>query len=269
MVVDLDEDEIVEAACADAHEEAGIGFLPHHDILRLLGAEKVVIDMRRAMIVVDGRIEEALAVRAPGGTAAGVLDGVGKVFSGRGIAHMQREELRPLVVGRPAQTRVVGRVRCAGKTEIGLPLGFLVAVEQHGFFAAFARQTEIDRLLAARDITEAIAPRAIGRGDRAVIFLDAAAHFREQRLLQVLGVGHRGLLVVVLGFQMRADGGIEDLCILEDRLPVIGSQPGIIVGAGNAVAGIAGRTALRARRGRKVLEGGQWGLRSRIAVGPI
>ncbi len=110
VVVDVDIDDIVEQRAADAHEEAGIGFLIDQPVFRLRLAENVVEHLRWPVILVECRIEEALAIRRPDAAAAGILDPVLEVLSGLEVAHLQREELRTLVVITPDAAVVVARV---------------------------------------------------------------------------------------------------------------------------------------------------------------
>ncbi len=93
---------------------------------------------------------------------------------------------------------------------------------------------------------------AVGEGRRPssarelIVFLDAAAHLgRTASSCSALGVVHRR----VHGRRSRLpDGlrisGIEDRGILEHRLPVVGAQPGVVVGAGDAVARVLDRALL-------------------------
>ena len=187
------------------------------------------------MVLVLQRVEEALAVGCPDCIAAGVLDHVGKVLAGLEIADLQREIFRALVVIAPDAMAVVGGMVETGKAEIGFSFVLLVAVQKQLALATVARLAEEAGLFAAGDEKRAIGIGAVLHRYRAVVFLDAALHLAEENLLQFLRVRHRSVHVGVLGFQMRPDFRRQDRRVLEHCLPVVGAQPRIVVGAGNAV----------------------------------
>jgi hypothetical protein len=104
--------------------------------------------------------------------------------------------------------------------------------------------------------------RAVGKGavlhrNGGVVFLYPSLHLGKQRLAQILGVGHRRLLVGVLRLEMGADLRVEDRGILEHGLPVVGPQPGIIVRPRDAVPGIRHGLAGGAGRGGQGFGKGQ------------
>ena len=136
----------------------------------------------------------------------------------------------------------------AGEAEIVLARSLLVAIEQHHALAAFARLAEIAGLLAAGDEGGAVSERTVLHRHGTVVFLDTALHLGKKLLLQRFRIRHRRLHIGVLGLQMRADLGIEDGGVLEHLLPVVGPEPGIIVGARHAVASVAQRLLARDRR---------------------
>ncbi len=258
MVIDGDEDEIIEPGAGDPHEEAGVGLLVNQDILALGCREAMVEDLAGPVVVVHCGVEEPLAIGRPGGTATGVLDQVGRIRAGCEISDLEGEEFRTLVVIPPDHRLVIGRMTGTGQTKIGFAMGFPVTIKRDLLIAAAARNAEILRLLATGDIAHPVEPGAIGRRHRTVIFLDAAAHFGKQCLLQRLGVRHRRLLVEVLRLQMGADRRIEDGRILEHRLPVVIAHPGVIIRARNTVTSV-GYGSLGSDRGnRQVFEGRQF-----------
>ncbi|ENN86178.1 hypothetical protein RHSP_33602 [Rhizobium freirei PRF 81] len=256
VVVDVDEDVVVEQRAADTHEEAGIFLFIDEPVLRLRRAKDVVEDFRRAMILVLQRVEEALAVGRPDAAAAGVLKDIGKIFAGFEVTDLQREIFRALVVIAPDAEAVIGGVVEAGKAEIGLSLIFLVAVEQQLAIAAVAGFAKIMRLLAAGDEKRAVGIGPVLDRDRAVILLDTALHLAEESLLQILRVGHRSVHIGVFSFQMGADFRGQDRRILEHRLPVVCTQPCIVIAAADAMMRIRNWMFRGGRRGGEVLEYG-------------
>ena len=257
MVVNVDEDEIVENRRADAHEETGILFLIDQPVGRLRLADDMVEDLGGTVVLVLQRIEEALAIGRPCAAAAGVFHDIGKVFAGFEVADAQGEIFRALVVITPDAVAVIGGLVETGETEIILALGLLVAVQQHVFFAAAARGAEIMRLLAAGHEQCPVSIRPVIDRHGGIILLDAALHFRKQLFLKRLGVTHRRFHIGVFRFQMGADRRVEQGRVLEHGLPVIGPEPCIIVGAGNAVMRILNGPFFGGRGGGQVLENRQ------------
>lgn len=113
------------------------------------------------------------------------------------------------------------------------------------------------RLLAAGHEQGAIGVRTVIDRNGGIVLLDAALHFVKQLFLKRLGVAHRCFHIGVFRFQMGADGGVENGCVLEHGLPVIGPEPGVIVGAGNAVMRILNGPFFGGRGGGQVLENRQ------------
>lgn len=195
--------------------------------------------------------------QAPRPAAAGVFHDVGKIFAGFEVADAQGEIFRTLVVVTPDAVAVIGRLVEAGQAEIILAFGLLVAVQKHVFFAAIARCAEIMRLLAAGHEQCAIGIGAVSYRNGGIILLDAALHLRKQLFLKCAGVAHRRFHIGVFRLQMGADRGVENGCVLEHGLPVIGPEPCVIVGAGNAVMRVLNRPFFGGRGGGQVLENRQ------------
>ena len=248
VIVDDDEDPVVVARPADIHEHAGIGLLVDQPVRGRVRAETVVQELGRAVGGVEPGVEEAFAGRVPHAVAAGVGHRVGKVGPRAEVAHAQRVEFRALVVDAPQQLAVVEGVVDAADAEIGLVAGFQVAVEIDVLRPAIARRAEEARLLAALLVGRAVGIGPVLHRHGGIVLLDAALHLGEQNLPQLRRVGHQGRLVGVLVLQMLADRRIEHGRILEHVLPVVGAQPGELVDAGDAVAGVFDGAALGARR---------------------
>ncbi len=257
VVVNVDEDEIVENGRTDAHEETGILFLIDQPVGRLRLTDNMVEDLGRAVVLVLQRIEEALAIGRPRAAAAGIFDDIGKVFAGFEVADAQGEIFGALVVVTPDAMTVIGRLVEAGQAEIILALGLLVAIQQHLFFAAAARGAKIMRLFAAGHEKRAIGIGSVIDGHGGIVLLDAALHLLEQLFLKRLGVAHRRFHIGVFRLQMGADGGVQNGGVLEHGLPVIGPEPGVIVGAGDTVMRILNRPFFGGRGGGQVLENRQ------------
>ncbi|MND73056.1 hypothetical protein D3C80_646200 [compost metagenome] len=152
---------------------------------------------------------------------------------------------------------VIGGLVETGKTEIILAFRFLVTIKQHMFFTAITRGAEIMRLLTAGHEQRAIGVRPVINRNGGIILLDAALHFLEQLFLKRLGVAHGRFHIGVFRLQMGADGRVEQGGVLEHGLPVIGPEPCVIVGAGNAVMRILDGPFFGGRGGGQVLENRQ------------
>ncbi|MNL34638.1 hypothetical protein D3C87_1566210 [compost metagenome] len=125
------------------------------------------------------------------------------------------------------------------------------------FFTAITRGAEIMRLLAAGHEQRAIGIRSIIDRNRGIILLDTAFHLLEQLFLKRLGVAHCGFHIGILGLQMGADGWVEQGRVLEHGLPVIGPEPCVVIGAGDAVMRILDGPFFGGRGGGQVLENRQ------------
>jgi hypothetical protein len=75
-------------------------------------------------------------------------------------------------------------------------------------------------MLAAFAIARKVGKRAIGGRHGGVVLLDAAAHFRDQAVLQRNGGREHCVRVCVLVFEMLADRRIEHARVVHQLLPV-------------------------------------------------
>ena len=110
-----------------------------------------------------------------------------------------------------------------------------VAVEDDFDIAAVARHAAEQFVLPAFAELAHIGERPVRRRHAGIVLLDAATHFRNQRLLQAGGVAEQAFGVVVLGFEIGADIRIEHRGIAQHLLPVGVLQPRIIICDGDAV----------------------------------
>lgn len=152
---------------------------------------------------------------------------------------------------------VIGRLVEAGKTEIILALRFLVTIQQHMLVAAITRGAEIMRLLAAGHEQRAVGIRPIIDRNGGIVLLDAALHLLEQLFLKRPGVAHGGFHIGILRLQMGANGRVEQGGVLEHGLPVIGPEPCVVVGAGDAVMRVLDGPFFGGRSGGQVLKIGK------------
>ena len=129
--------------------------------------------------------------------------------AGGGLDDVDRVELRALGIDGIGDQPVVGAVGDAGDAEIGVRLGERIAVEQDLLLAAVARHAAEQRMLPADDEAAVIGEGAVRSRHAGVILLDTALHLGEQLRLELFRVGHDGLRVGVLGFEIGPDLGIE------------------------------------------------------------
>jgi hypothetical protein len=117
----------------------------------------------------------------------------------------------------------------AAEIEVRQALGHGVAVEQHLDLAAIARCASDRFVLAAGIELPEIGERPVRLWHARIVFLDAATHFVDQRLLQPLQRPEKRLGVSVLGLEIGPDIGIEQGGVAQHLLPVGVLQPGIVV----------------------------------------
>ncbi len=173
-------------------EPAGVLFLIDEDIVLLLGAETMAPHLRRAVIVVELDVEETLAVLAPDRRSIGVLDAVGMIAAAVPFAHEDGEIFRALDVGAPRYEAMIPGMFGAAEPEILAGLRKLVAVEHDLVRAAIARLAAEQLMLSALAEFTEIGVRPVRRGHAGIVFLDAAAHFRDQLFLQRFRCGRAG-----------------------------------------------------------------------------
>ena len=182
------------------------------------------------LLVFDG-VEESQVVGGPD-DGADAFDFAGEGFAGREIFDMQRvlaEAGGVGCVGEP--TAVVGDVGVADGEE-GVPLGELVAVEQHFFRrrhsgrarARLPRLAAVDGVLQAFLGTGVVPPRAIAIGNRDIGLLDVREHLLVEVLAQAVERRHDGFGVGVFGVEISGDFRI-----------FLVAQPGVIVREDDAV----------------------------------
>ena len=224
---------------------AGILFLIDQRVVSLLGAEPMAPDLHRPVIVVELDVEEAVAVLAPDDAAVGLLDEVVAIGAISPIAHADRKIFRALGVGAPRLQLVVRRMPRAAELEIFMVRGQRIAVEHDLDVAAIARRAPKQFMLPALAKFPQIGKRTVRRRHAGIIFLDPAAHLRDQLLLQGRGMAEQAFGVVVLGFQIFSDIRVQDRGIAQHFLPSGVFQPRVIVRHRDAVRGEGMRAARR------------------------
>jgi hypothetical protein len=229
VVVGVDRNEPAGLGLADADIEADVLLLVDERVLFGRRAEPVPVHEQGPVVVVQPHVEQGAGVARPDYGAARVGNCVGEVLPGLHVPEANREELRALVVDRIGQVAVVGAVRCGAELPVGLALRFPVAVHDHLLGPTTPRAAAQPWVLSTCHVAYEVFERPIGRGNRAVVLLDARLHFREQRVLQLLRVLERGLGVGVFRLQVGADVRIEQPGIAHHLLPVGRAQPTVLV----------------------------------------
>ena len=252
MIVHRNRGEAPGLQFAERDEEPAVLFLVDEGVIRCGRAEAVPIDARRPVIGIKPHVIEDGRVRTPHDRALGVGNFVGQVVAGGEIAHAQRIDLRALVVGRPCEQLVVGRVRASAELEIGLAGCQGVAVEKLLLGASVAQLAAQDRMLAALPIARVIGERPVRARHRGVVLLDAPLHLGKQRLLQRLGVRQRSSRCS--RSRLRDNRGSSDRAgrrIAHHLAPIVGAQPRVVIDQRDAMPGRCRRVPLGLRRGRK------------------
>ena len=135
-----------------------------------------------------------------------------------------------------------------GDAEELLTLAFQIPVIENRLLTTVAHAAHIDWVFPAFPIANRVDKLAIGLGHRAVVLLDAAAHLRKQLVAEARKVISGLFVEIVFRFEIRANVHIQRCRIPEHLLPVLIPQPGVIIGAGNAVLNNLDRTFLSHRR---------------------
>ena len=230
VIVNIDENVFFRIGLADAGEHAGVFFLIDQNVLRLRRAEHMPEGFQRPVALILQRVEIALAIGGPGGASARVLQDIGRILSGRRIAHPELIELRAIAIEGPGGEPVIGRHGDAAKAEVFAVLAQSVAVEQQFLRSLGATGfPQIARMLAAFHKGREIIIGTIGCGHRGIVFLQAALHFGKELVLQACRIGHHRLVIGVLALQKIADVLRQQGWVMHDLLPVAGLQPIIVV----------------------------------------
>ena len=120
---------------------------------------------------------------------------------------------------------MVGRVNRLADVEKFRAFGERVAVEQDFFIAAFALAAAIERMLAAVAIALEISEGAVRRRRVRVVFLDAPAHFGDERLSQGFERRHHAVAIGVFRLEQRGDVLGQGATIAQHLAPVLRREP--------------------------------------------
>ena len=232
----------------DACELARLGFGQRYKILRIDGLEnqRVVAGLRadtmaqhavRTMISIKLHVVERGRIRDPCHATSAFGNDVGDVVAGLDVAHARGVDFRTGFVAQPCHEAVVRRMAHIAELEIGFAFRQRVAVEQDFRRAAAAGLAANLRILRAFAKAREIGECAIGRGHRGVVLLDAALHFRKQRVLQFARVGERRVRIGVLGFEIGANVRRQRRRIADHGLPVGVAQPAVLIRQRDAMPG--------------------------------
>ncbi len=255
MVVAVDDEEPVRLGLADAEEVGRVGILEHHHVLGRVGAHGMPEDLRRAVVGIEPDVEQRPRIRRPDRRSGGAGDPVGEVLSGVEVADADLEIFRAHLVGGVGEEAMVGTMGTAAEMEIGLALGHRIGIEEDGLRPAVTRRTDQHRVLGAVREADSVGIGAVGRGHRGIVLLDPRAHLGDERVLEPGDVGHRGIGEAVLEIEIGADVGSQRRRLAHHLLPVVGSEPGIVVSAGDAEMRRGNRSLLGKRRPRAAAAG--------------
>ena len=251
VIVHVDDDELARLRQPDANVKTDIGLLEHQDVFCRRCADAVSPDRHRSVVLVEPHVEHRGVVTRPYDGAARVGDFVGEIPARRHVPNPDRVQFRALVVDAIGEQFVIRAVRDRAERPVGLGFGLSVTVEQDGFRSPATGPPADAWVLPAGNGGRVVVPRAIGRGHRTVVLLDACLHLLEQRFLQRIGAGHGGLHIGVFGLEIGADIRVEQLRAAHDVLPVGSAQPGVVVGQRDAMMRDCDRLLGGARRRKR------------------
>ena len=231
----------------DADEPGRIVLYEHFDVVALCCPEPMQHDPARAMVLILLDIEKRRRIAGPHNVSGRAPYTVREIPLAFEVANRDGQDLGAEVVRAPGEFRMVGRMAPAGEMKERLSFGPRVAIDQHGLRAALAGLAAIDAPLAAGTKARVIGPRPVDLRRLAVVFLEARAHFAPKLFLQPGGRRQNRVGIGVFGLEQRADVGGQPARIAQDLAPVVGPDPGVIVGPGKTVGGELPRSRLGAR----------------------
>ena len=184
VILDLDDADASRLRLPHAQEPARIELLEQEFVGGRGRAEPMAEDLAGAVVLVHAHVMIAARIRAPDDLAVGVDRRVGQVARVLDVAHADRVVLRALHVDAPRQQALAGRM-CGGlQVEEGLVVGELLAIEHDRLAPAVDALAADQRMLVALAVAAVIGERPVGRRRIGIVFLDARAHFLEQRAPQ-------------------------------------------------------------------------------------
>ena len=254
---ELQENEGVVLGVRHLQEEVLVVLLEHQLVFLLPGAEPVAPQLVGAHGGIGSGVEEGAAVVGPGRAVVGVLDGLEMVGAGAHVAEAEGEALGPGGVDRVGQQGVVGADGERAQGEELVTLGLRVLVEQDllagrrrvvshlggrevapcGLGRRLGyRESAVDGVLQPLDRARVVPPGALAGGHAEVGLLDAGHDLFEERLLQVVGVGHDRRRVPVLRLEVGDDPGVvavpQPVPLVDALVPVRFQDGGSGSGAG-------------------------------------
>ena len=235
------EDHVLGAAGdVDLELEVPVELVPD-DLVTVLGrAHHVAVYLVGAPRLVDGRVEEAVAVGRPGDPVAGAEELVGEVLAGGQVAHPQREDLPAVVVDGVGQQPAVRAHLADPEVEVVVPLGELVLVQQQLLrpVRVSGGRADVHAILLARAAPDPVVERPVPPRSRDVVVRQHTRELVEDHLPQVGSVsGALGRPVVLRSQVVRQLGGVDPA---HPRIAVADLLA--VQGAGRAVAGRARRS---------------------------
>ena len=231
----VDEDEAPRCGPADGDEETRILFLVDQNVFRRVRPQPVSEDLRRAVVLVQTHVEQVLAVFGPDHRATRVGNDPFRIPSGFQIPDVQVVVFRAAQIGAPGEPAMIRGMLRRTEAEEAVSLRLFLRIEQDRLLASLARHAHDARMLRPFDVAEGVGPGAVGHRHGTVVLADPPLHFRKQRLLQLRGIGHVRLLPGVFRLQIGADVSRQSVGILHDFLPVVGTQPCVVIDALDAV----------------------------------
>ena len=154
---------------------------------------------------------------------------------------------------------MIGRMGRRDATKERLAFGARVAVDQHRLRPAFARPAAVDAVLPALAIARIIGPGPVDLRRLAVVFLEPPPRLVDKLPLQIGGRREQRVGVGVLRLEQRADFGRQTARIAQHLAPILGPDPGVLVGPGHAMRRAADWANVGARRRGQAGKGGAIG----------
>ena len=229
VVAGGDDYEVAGLRRVDGQEESPVRLVVDQDIVRDGTARGAAKHLGRPAVIVPPDPEQVRAVGRPDEVSSGALHRARQERSGGQIAHVDAVHLGALLVRGVGEERVIRTVVSQRDVKVRLALGLRVRVQQHLFWAAASGPPRVLGLLRAQLVPQVVLPRAVDRGHRAVVLLDAPFHLLEHLRLEGLRGGEHGAGVGVLFDQVCLGVGFDQCRIAQDFLPVVVLHPGVVV----------------------------------------
>ncbi len=219
-LADADKNVLATLRLLDAHEVAVIRLFVDEDIVSRVRAHTMVLYALGALVVVAFDVIERSGIGRPDDGAPGGRNRFLEFVPGIDRTNTDVVVLRSEPVHAVGDQLVVRTVIHRRDAEELLAFALAVTVVKNRLRAPLSRRADEDRVLAAFSIADRVGKPAVDRRHGAVILFHASTHLFKKLRAKRFEIGHRRVVVSVLGNKVRTDVIIQRRRVAQNPLPV-------------------------------------------------